>query len=159
MRGSGFRRTGVSIFVVGEPLTTLAEATALKLEREWPAQYERISGAQLVFRLLTRLATTTYQSVIYLSAEQPTDFARRTALSSSVPPMSRSILDMLYAIVFILEDIGPRTDWYYRAGWREMWETFLRYRGRYAGRPKWAEWLRQLEGGLEQMRRDRMPTR
>jgi hypothetical protein len=140
--------------VFAEPLLTLAEATALKIEREWPAAHERVPGAQLLFRLLTRLATTTYQSIIYLSAEHPADLARRVAFSSSVPPMSRSIVDILYSVVFILEDIGPRTDWYYRAGWREMSETFLRYRGRYAGQPDWSAWLRDFESGLERIRRD-----
>src|SRR5688572_20979131 len=111
--------------VVAGPLGSLAEATVLKLEREWPRHHANISGGQLVFRLKTQLAFTTYQSIVYLSAERPADFARKAAFTSSVPPLSRSILDTLYSIIFILEDVAPRIAWYYRAGWREMWETYL----------------------------------
>jgi hypothetical protein len=134
--------------VVGEPLSSLAEATILKLEREWPHAYEQVGGAQLVFRLQTQLAFTTYRSIIYLSAERPADFARKVSFASSAPPLSRSILDTIYSIVFLLEDLPSRVAWYYSSGWREMWEMYERHRGRYAGRQEWADWLQDVERHL-----------
>jgi hypothetical protein len=136
--------------VVGKPLLALVEATIRKLEREWLRSLEGIGGAQLVFRLQTQLAFTTYRSIIYLSAERPPDFARKVSFASSAPPLSRSILDALYAIVFLLENIPARVGWYYHAGCREMWEMYERHRDRYAARPEWADWLQDVEQHLRE---------
>lgn len=138
--------------VIAEPLTSLAEATALRLERDPPGQLKEVDGAQPLFVLLARLAQTTFNSVACLCAEKPVDAARSTAFSTSTSPLLRALLDEIFTVVFIAEDLRARVRWYHSAGWREMLENYDRYRARYSGKPAWDEWLAEWRSWLDHTR-------
>ncbi len=140
--------------VIGEPLKSLAEATINKVEREWPKYFRHIPGAQVLFRLLTLVAVTTYETTKYFCAETPEDPARKISFASSAPPLLRSLLDEIYAVVFIGEEMESRVAWYYRAGWREMAERYALYKERYSEEPAWGKWLEDYGRYLEWTRAD-----
>ncbi|GEM_PF-1731107 len=140
--------------VVGEPLKSLAEATINKLEREWPKEFSDIPGAQVLFRLLTLVAVTSYETTKYFCADKPEDSARKISFGSSAPPLLRSLLDELYTAVFIGDDVGSRVAWYYRSGWREMAEHYALYKERYSEESAWRKWLEEYGRYLEVTRAD-----
>ncbi|MGH9162564.1 MAG: hypothetical protein ACRD2X_21565, partial [Vicinamibacteraceae bacterium] len=51
------------------------------------------------------------------------------------------ILDSLFTVVFLFDDLPERTNRFYRSGWREMKEELNRYRAQYSDDPEWEEWL------------------
>jgi hypothetical protein len=140
--------------VIREPLERLTVATILNLKRALPPEITRVPGAAVVLLLLAKVAATTFDTIRYFCAERPEDPARRISFASSAPPLLRSLLDGIYTVVFIGEDVGERIQWYYRAGWREMREEYERHRVRYGGRADWDDWLRRNAEFLDATRVD-----
>ena len=119
-------------------------ALGYKLEREWPANLSNILGARELFLLTLRLAEVTYLSIRFLSADKPPDPNRKLEYCLSVPPLNRSILDNLFTIIFVLEDLPARVHWYHKAAWREQYIELQRYKAEYGSLPEWQEWLSRL---------------
>lgn len=140
--------------VIREPLEKLTASTILNLERALPPELGRVPGAGVVLLLLAKLAATTFDTIRYFCAERPEDPARRISFASSAPPLLRSLLDGIYTVVFIGEDVDERIRWYYRAGWREMREEHERHHTRYGGQADWDPWLRRNAEFLEATRDD-----
>jgi hypothetical protein len=53
-------------------------------------------------------------------------------------------VDSLFTVVFILEDITSRCDWYFKADWRETRLELDRYKAEYGHLPEWQDWLNRL---------------
>jgi hypothetical protein len=160
MRARSFRRSGlkeltlnkrtlmqseknVDAKVIVEPLDSLLTALENKLEREWPPSQTTL-GARELFLLTLRTAATTYRSVRYLSAETPPDPYRRLEYCISIPPLNRTILDNLFTVIFILEDLPTRCRWYFKADWRETRLELERYAKEYVHLPDWQDWLKRF---------------
>lgn len=127
--------------VIREPLEKLAAGTILNLERAVPSEMARVLGAPAVLLMLAKTAETTFSAIRYLCAEKPEDQPRRISFASSTPPLLRSMLDEVFTVIFIGEDVPARVQWYNKAGWRELREEHERHVERYAGKPGWDEWL------------------
>lgn len=138
--------------VIGEHLRSLAEATINKLEREWPDRFAHIEGAQVLFRLLTILAATTFETIKYFCADKREDPFRKISFVSSSPPLLRSMVDGIYTVVFLGEDLEKRVPWYYQAGWREIAERHATYEVRYGADEAWKEWLENQREFLQATR-------
>jgi len=82
-----------------------------------------------------------FSTIRYFCAEKPEDPARRISFASSAPPLLRSMLDEIFTVIFLGEDVPARVQWYYKAGWRELREEYDRHAQRYAGKPGWDAWL------------------
>src|SRR5438128_4138328 len=105
---------------IQEKLDLLAVATANKIEREWPIRYRHLPFAQGFFALTLKLARHTYRTVFYLCADQRlTEYDWRWEYTLCLPSVNRTLLDLLFNVVFMLEDIESRSAWYHQSGWRE----------------------------------------
>ncbi|HEV7920010.1 MAG TPA: hypothetical protein VGR02_04380 [Thermoanaerobaculia bacterium] len=127
--------------LIRQPLDSLAVATVNKIDREWPASIDRHPATKIVLRLLIAISENTYRTIRYFSAEKPPDGARKLQYTLSAPPLARTILDALFTVVFLFEDLHERTSWYVRAGWREMEEKRSRFQSAYGSEPSWHEYL------------------
>lgn len=129
--------------VIREPLDKLAAATILNVERALPPEITAVVGAPVVLLLLLKSAETTFSTIRYFCAEKPDDSARRVSFASSTPPLLRSILDEIFTVIFLGEDLPTRMQWYNKAGWRELHEEYERHVQRYSGKPEWDNWLHE----------------
>jgi hypothetical protein len=130
---------------IQEKLDTLAQATVNKVEREWPGQYRHLPFAQAFFALTLKLARYTYRTVSYLCADQRlAEHDWRWEYTLCLPALNRTLLDSLFNIVFMLEDLEPRSAWYHQSGWRETRLEYERYQNQYGNDPAWIDWF---EGG------------
>ena len=127
--------------VIREPLDSLAAATLINVERSLPTDIQAILGAPPVLLLMAKSAETTFSTIRYVCAEKPEDPARHLWFASATPPLIRSILDQIFTVIFIGEDLPKRMDWYNKAGWRELHEEYERHVLRYSGRAEWEDWL------------------
>jgi hypothetical protein len=136
--------------VVREPLEALSAATIANIERRLPPSITNVLGAPPLLLLLTKVAETTFSTIRYFCAETPEDPARRLSFASSAPPLVRSLLDEIYTVIFVGEDVAGRVLWYNRAGWREMREEHGRHLQRYKGKsPEWDAWLAEYGEKLD----------
>ena len=120
--------------VIGEPLNKLLIAVANKLEREWPQRYRNVIGARELFVMHLRTAHATYLSALCLCG----DILCVPSGLESCP------LDSLFAVLFILEDLPTRCEWFWESGWKELRLELDRYLAEYGNLPEWQSWLAQL---------------
>ena len=121
-------------------MDTLLAATTNKIEREWPPSLNVPFGREF-FHGTMEVAINTYKTVRWICADKPKDLSRRVEYSLSVPPLNRTILDSLFNVVFMLEDLSSRCSWFCKSGWREEKERLNRYQAQYSGLPDWKKWL------------------
>ncbi len=138
--------------VIGPPLDEALEALKNLIDREWPKRFDNIPGARELFLTNIKIAINTYQSIRFLTADIPKKDAPPLEFTLSVPPLARSLLDQLFAVVLLSEDLPTRTQWFYKAGWRETREMVDRYSARYLKDPTWTEWLENHRRFLETTR-------
>ncbi len=127
--------------VIREPLVALTAATIENVERALPSEIMKVPGTLALLLPLAKLAETTFSTIGYFCGDTPEDPRRRISFSSSAPPLLRALLDEIYTIVFIGEDLAGRVPWYYKAGWRELREEYDRHLQRYQGKSGWDPWL------------------
>jgi hypothetical protein len=130
--------------VLGEPLGHLLTALGHKLSREWPAKYKQVTGGRQIFVVHTRVALHTFNSALYLCGDVPPDPRRRREFAVSLPPLNRALLDSLFTIMFIIEDIPGRCEWFWEADWREARLDLERYTNEYGKDVAWQPYLANL---------------
>lgn len=135
----------VDFKVIGDPLNRLLTALGNKLSREWPAEYRNIIGARELFVMHFRTAQLGLMSSLYLCGDLPPDPRRKPDYCVSLAPINRALLDILFTVLFILEDLAARCEWFHEAGWRESKLELDRYQREYRDLPEWQEWLAQLD--------------
>lgn len=136
--------------VIREPLDSLTAAVVINVERALPPAVTGVPGAPYVLLLMTKVAETTFSTIRYFCAEDPPDPARRLSFAASAPPLVRSLLDEIFSVVFISEDVPGRVQWYHKAGWREQREAYDLHLQRYHGKPEWDAWLTRYRAALDQ---------
>ena len=127
--------------LIQQPFETVMDALGNKIERQRSPQLEKAPGAKPVFLIFVRAAFNTYKTVRHLCADEPEDSTRKPEYAFSCPALNRTILDCLFTVVFMLEDLPKRFRWYYQSGWRESREKFDRYSEQYGHLAEWKEWL------------------
>jgi hypothetical protein len=115
-----------------------------KLSREWPAKYQNVTGARELFVMHLRIAHLTYRSSLYLGGEIPTDERRLPEFCVSLPVLNRAILDSLFTVLFILEDVPNRCVWFRESDWKESRLELERYVAEYGNLPEWKAYLEDL---------------
>jgi len=134
----------VDFQVLGRPLNDLLIATGNKLSREWPAKYREVIGARELLVMNLRAAHKTYLSALYLCGDKPPDPRREVEFCVCLAPVNRALLDSLFTIIFLLEDLPCRCQWFYEAGWRESRLELDRHVAEYGHLPEWKGWLSEL---------------
>ncbi len=108
----------------------------------------------MLFLTMVKVAVNTYQSILFLAGGFPKESAPPLEFALSIPPLTRSLLDQLFSVIFLSEDLSVRTQWFYKSGWRESKETYDRYKSKYGETPAWADWLETYGKFLEMTRVD-----
>jgi hypothetical protein len=127
---------------VQDMLDTLALALVNKIEREWPSTLQHLPFAQGFFGMTVRFSRITFRTVCYLCADARLKEGEwRWYYTLSLPALNRTMLDGVFNVVFMLEDIERRSIWYQKSGWREAYRDYLRYLDCYGEDPQWASWI------------------
>jgi hypothetical protein len=91
-----------------------------------------------------RAARITYLSALYLCGDIPPDPRRLPDFCLSLPVLNRALLDSLFTILFLLEDLPSRCEWFWEADWKETRLELNRYQAEYGSSPEWNTWLAKL---------------
>ncbi len=130
----------------------LLVATINKVDREWPSKWQAHQGAAYIVDSVARVTNNTHLSLRYLCADAPPRPERKVEFALSAIPVVRSLLDSVFLLVFLFEDLPARSSWYLKGGWREEAEELARYQAAYGGDPDWSEWLQEFAKMLDQVR-------
>jgi hypothetical protein len=101
--------------------------------------------------VLLRFARNSYNAVRYLTARTPEDSARRPNYVLVVPAINRQLLDLLFSLVYMMDDFEVRSLQYQRAGWRESLEEYHKYKNHFSADPAWSQHFKNLKNNLEMM--------
>ncbi len=98
---------------------------------------------------MVRFATNAYHAALYLMAETPDDPARRNGYSLIIAPVNRQLLDLLFSLVYMLDDFPNRSLQYQRAGWRESKEEYQKFKTEFARDPEWKAYFISAKRGID----------
>ncbi|MEO8737765.1 MAG: hypothetical protein ABI380_14645 [Edaphobacter sp.] len=132
-------------------LDTLALTVAERLKDEWPLDLYRLPFAQGFFISSLRFCQCAYRAECEMySDERREDYRWDWGKVVVLPPINRAVLDSLFNIIFMLEDIPSRSQWYVRSGWREQKLEYDRFLKEYSTNEEWSEWLPKLARMVQQ---------
>jgi hypothetical protein len=95
--------------------------------------------------LMLRFAYNSYETVLYLAGDIPEDPRRKPNYVLVVPNINRQLLDLLFSLVYMLDDFRPRSLAYQKAGWRDMHEEVEKFKESFASDPEWASYFTMME--------------
>ena len=138
--------------ILQEPLDTLLIAASNKLEREWPASVPCTPSSPVYLRAFVLVSRNIYRTMGYFCADKPPDPDRKPEYASAAGPLARVILEIVFNVVFMLEDLPARTERFEKAGWRSMAEDLEKFTKAYGEDPDWSPYLKTfgdhvIEGG------------
>jgi hypothetical protein len=131
---------------------SLMTATGNRLAREWPPNVRAHDGLAPTLRALVVVSAVTYRTIVYICADNPPAPELEYALSAT--PLARTLLDAVFAVVFLFEDPIGRPDQFYKGGWREKMEENARYHTAYGADPSWAGFSAEHDRVLKKMTED-----
>src|SRR6266487_5970859 len=132
----------------GPQLRDLLVAVVNKLDREWPSKWRGLGGAAYLLESLARTTQNTYHTIWLLCIDNPTWPAEREDVLS-VGPIARTILESVFAVIFLFDDLPTRATWYLKGGWKELWEEQQLYVAKYSKDTKWNERLSEMQKFLD----------
>jgi hypothetical protein len=95
----------------------------------------------VVLDMFVRFAKNSYEAAQYLTASIPEDHNRKPSYVLILPTVNRQLLDLLFTVVYMLDDFPERFIAYEKAGWRESKEEYERLVRVYRDHPEWTEYL------------------
>jgi hypothetical protein len=114
------------------------------------AQREDWRSTSLLIVML-RFAWNSYEAVRYLTADIPSDPLRKATYVLVVPNINRQLLDVLFSLVYMLDDLMPRSLQYQKAGWRDLIEERDLYKSRFASDDEWQNHFENMEEQLTRL--------
>jgi hypothetical protein len=125
-----------------EKLDALSHTVIERLRHDWPATLLNVEFGRKDFVSSLRVARYTFRALRYLCADQKREeYGWKWEHLILLPAANRTMLDVLFNVIFILEDAEARLAWYHKSGWREQKMEYDRLTAEYGTEPEWVEWL------------------
>jgi hypothetical protein len=93
----------------------------------------------LLLNLMIRFARNSYDAVRYVAGDTPEDERRKPRYVLVVPAINRQLMDLLFSLVYMLDDFRVRSLQYQRAGWRELDQEYRMFREPFAKDAEWKQ--------------------
>ena len=124
------------------------------VDRSAPVEIRSIQGWQEFLMVAVSASRIIYETVTYLSRDtgHKDDLMPKPEYGITTSPLVRSLVELLFTIIFIREKPRSRVKWFHRSGWRELKELSDTLHARYGSKPEWKAKLAELERSLEYFR-------
>lgn len=136
---------------------TLLAKTANSLEREWPSRYSDIRNGPVIFVSRIRIAINTYNAILSLIADSPSDPLKKPLLFA-VAPLVRTLFEELITLLFVLHDVPNLMITLNMTGYTEAWLEREASKKYYNKIPKWQTYIDDLDGQLNKMAQEMQLT-
>jgi hypothetical protein len=101
-------------------------------------QSDSIAIQQLLQMMaFVRVTANSYHALRYLIADDPPDPKRKPTFVLAIPPINRQLMDLLFTLVYMFDEFGPRSLAYRRATWRELNDESHRFSTTFRNNPEW----------------------
>ncbi len=125
------------------------------LEKRWKTAADRgdliAAREYTLVTLLAHAAMNSYNAVRYLINETPPkDHLRKSTYVLVIPPINRQLIDMLFSLVYMLDDFPTRSFEYERASFREFSESVQRFRMLFKRGPEWKSYFKTADALAKQ---------
>jgi hypothetical protein len=104
-----------------------------------------------LLNIIVRFATNSYNAVRYLAGNIEVDDTRKRNYVLIVPAVNRQLLDLLFSLIYMLDDFEERSLQYQRSGWRELDESYRMLKSHFRNDPEWTQHFRNVKGELDKM--------
>jgi hypothetical protein len=111
-------------------------------------QHERSLSVLIV---MLRFAWNSYEAVRYITADAPPDPSRKPNYVIVILPVNRQLLDLLFSLVYMLDDLIPRSLAYQRAGWRDLVEERVTIKAEYGDDVEYEGFLESMDAQIDHM--------
>lgn len=128
--------------VIKTKLDNIIEYFINKIERDFPLK--KLKHGRELFAGFVKISKNTYNSILYLCAEKPVNYYRKPEYVFSSLPLVRTILEQVFSMAYMSEDLENRIMLFHRAGWREMKIDYDKFLQRYASDSDQKAWLASL---------------
>jgi len=137
-----------------EKVHDLARAMDNLVDRSTPIEIRRIAGWHELLMVAVLATRTIFETITYLSRDTGSkdDLMPKLEYGVATSPLARSLLELLFTVIFIREQPRTRVKWFHHSGWRELKEMLDSLEERHGSKRKWKMRLVQLAHSLEQLR-------
>jgi hypothetical protein len=141
--------------LVRDRLDGLLINVSRSLERRWKEAAGRgdlvAAHEYTLVTLVTHAAKNSYNAIRYLITDTPPkDHQRKPAYVLVIPPINRQLIDMLFNLVYMLDDFPKRSFEYERASFREFSESVQRFRALFKRDPEWKSYFNTADALAKQ---------
>jgi hypothetical protein len=105
-----------------------------------------------LFLIMLRFTKNSYEAASFLCSDSDDAPKRKRDFVLILPPTNRQLLDLLFTLVFMLDEFPVRSMAYELSGYRQAREEYDKFQARYGTHPKWQihlltlrEWLPTME--------------
>ena len=124
-----------------------------RLSKQAMTSHDREGERRLsLFLIMLRFTKNSYEAVSFLCSDSDDTLKRKREFALILPPTNRQLLDLLFTLVFMLDEFQARSTAYELSGYRQAREEYDKFQSRYGTHPKWQtqllslrEWLPTLE--------------
>lgn len=105
-----------------------------------------------LFLIMLRFTKNSYEATSFLCSDADDTAKRKREFALILPPTNRQLLDLLFTLVFMLDDFPTRSMAYELSGYRQARKEYDKFHARYGTLPNWQphfltlrEWLPTME--------------
>jgi hypothetical protein len=138
--------------VIKDKLESRLTACILKIDRVWPQRLSHLPDLKIFVEGIVRAAANTYDATRYLIADRPPDHRRKPEFAFVVPVLNRTILETIFWLVYIFEDVDGRWSHFKKSGWLDGTQERARYWAAHGTAPAWGEFFEQLDFIIDAMK-------
>jgi hypothetical protein len=92
--------------------------------------------------IMMRVTFNSYQAVCFLVSTTEEHPRRKKEFALVIPPANRQLFDLLFTLVYMMDDFPIRSIDYELSGYRQLRETYDRFYARFGKNPKWRQWFK-----------------
>jgi len=100
---------------------------------------------------MLRFTKNSYKAVCFLLAGDSPKREDRFAIV--IAPINRQILDLLFTLVYMMDDFDARSLEYELSGYKNLREQYDKFHKRFGADPKWQQWLENQQATQKLMER------
>jgi hypothetical protein len=104
-----------------------------------------------LFLLMVPFTKNSNEAMSFLCSSEDDQPKRKKEFALLLPPANRQLLDLLFTLVFMLDDFPTRSMNYERCGYRQAREEYDKFFTKYGTHPMWQAHFLTLQGWLPTM--------
>jgi hypothetical protein len=124
---------------------------AQRMKKAIASRDERAERTLSLFLLMVRFTKNSHEAMSFLCSSEDDQPKRKKEFALLLPPANRQLLDLLFSLVFMLDDFPTRSMNYERSGYRQAREEYDKFFTRYGAHPLWQAHFLSLQGWLPNM--------